>query len=1218
MEYLELFSNLLTAASTSNTPSLNEFLKARLDPNTSDLKEKTPLMDNVDKTEVGHRISQGPFVHKVKAGDVRVLASTSFILVKKDWTSEVRLHAFKLLQHLVRLRWEELSPDERREFAKVSLELMNEAAQNHEEWALKSQTAALIAEIVRREGVSLWQELLPSLVNLCSSGPAHAEMVCMMLRWLPEDITVHNEDLEGERRRLLLRGLTESLPEILPLLYTLLERHFGSAMTEAGRQQFDIAKQHAATVTATLNAINAYAEWAPLPYLSKYGTIHGCGILLSSPDFRLHACDFFKLVSSRRRPSDADSDYDSAMSSILLMLMNASTDFLNISESGSGIMNDSDFEFAECVCESLGSLASTNLQSITGNSEILSTYLQKMMQYFRHYKLELHYQSLTFWLAFIRDLLAKPKTLAGDGSVDNLASGSMQADNYKQRILSFVNDEICSVLLDTSFQRMLKKEKLNPGHEVFAGNLELWNDKFESKGEFSPYRSKLLELIRLTASFKPVIAATKVSDRVMMIIKSLLLAPSPSQNLAVLESMHLAAENVMIAVFDGPNDDNVSATDAQLASCRILEGLLQQLISLKWTEPELIEVLAHYLEAMGPFLKYYPDAVGSVISKLFELLTSLPIVTQDPATSASRYARLHICTSFVRLAKAANAQLLPHMKGIADTVSYLQKEGKLLRGEHNLFGEAFLIIASAAGPQQQQEVMTWLLEPLSHQWMQLEWQNAYLSDPAGVIKLCGETQFMWSLFHTVTFFEKALKRSGIRKSSTNTDTNNSTASSIPHPLASHLSWMLPPLLKLLRAIHSLWSPSVAQILPGEIRAAMIMTDGERISLLGETNIKIPKGATTFADGSNSNMKDGTTESKETDIRNWLKGIRESGYNVLGLSATVGDSFFKSIDISAVDLALMENINSMEFRHIRLLVHSIMIPLVKHCPSDLWDVWLTRLLYPLLVYSHQALKISWSGLMDEGRAKVPDLHGIQDGTNLKVEVMEEKLLRDLTREICLLLSVLCSPGLNCGLHPEQSSPKDMDVWSSCVVGFLLKNKDIAIPVLNLCLDALRWTDADSTSKVSSFCGIIVLLAISTKNIELRQFVCKDLFSAMIQGLALESNAIVSATLVGLCSEIYVNLSKEDSTPKQILLSLPCIAPQDLLAFEEALGKTSSSKEHKQLMKSFLLGGTGNQLKALANQKSVNVITNVVARPRSSLPTSESRTEDGGAIGLAAIM
>ncbi|XP_071735484.1 protein HASTY 1 isoform X2 [Rutidosis leptorrhynchoides] len=1038
-------------------------------------------------------------------------------------------------------------------------------------------------------------------------------MVCMMLRWLPEDITVHNEDLEGERRRLLLRGLTESLPEVLPLLYTLLEKHFGAAMTEAGRQQRDIAKQHAATVTATLNAINAYAEWTPLPYLSKYGTIHGCGFLLSSPDFRIHASEFFKLVSSRKRPADADSEFDSAMSSILMILMNVSTDFLNISESGSHVMNDSDFEFAETICESLVFLGSTNFQCITVDDEILSRYLQKMMQYFRHYKLALHYQSLMFWLALLRDSLSKPKTLVGDGSVDNMASGSGQADNQKRKILPLMNDEICSVMLDTSFQRMIKKEKVNPGYELSAGTVELWSDDFEGKGDFGQYRSKLLELIRLMASFKPVIAITKVSDRIIMIIKSLLLAPMPSQNMGLLESMQLAVENVLAAVFDSSNDDIGSVSDVQLASCRILEGLLQQLLSLKWTEPELVEVLGHYLEAMGPFLKYYPDAVGSVINKLFELLTSLPILTKDPSTSGARYARLHICTSFVRLAKTANTSLLPHMKGIADTVSYLQKEGQLLRGEHNLFGEAFLIIASAAGPQQQQEVMTWLLEPLSHQWTQPEWQNTYLSDPSGVIKLCGETQFMWSLFHTVTFFEKALKRSGIRKS--NTTITNSIESSISHPLASHMSWMLPPLLKLLRAIHSLWSPPVSQLLPGEIKAALVISDVERTSLLGESIPKLPKGTVTYAD--NLTMKDGNAESNEADIRNWLKGIRESGYNVLGLSATVGESFFRSIDIEAIDLALMENINAMEFRHIRLLIHSVLTPLVKNCPSSLWDVWLNRLLYPLLVYSHQALRCSWSGLLEEGRAKVPDLLGILSGPDLKVEVIEEKLLRILTREICSLLSVLGSPALNPGLYPEQS-PKDSDFLSSSVVGFLLKNEEIAVPVLHLCLDAFRWTDGESAIKVCSFCGTVVLLAISTNNIELRQFVCKDLFSAIIQGLALESNTFASGELISLCREIFVNFCKDDPAPRQILLSLPCIAPQDLVAFEEALGKTSSPKEQKQLMKSFLLLGTSNQLKAIAIQKSLNVITNVVARPRSSLPATDSRTDDGGAIGLAAIM
>lgn len=100
--------------------------------------------------------------------------------------------------------------------------------------------------------------------------------------------------------------------------------------------------------------------------------------------------------------------------------------------------------------------------------------------------------------------------------------------------------------------------------------------------------------------------------------------------------------------------------------------------------------------------------------------------------------------------------------------------------------------------QQQQEVLVWLLEPLSKQWTQTEWQEAYLSEPAGLVRLCGETSFMWSLFHTVTFFEKALKRSGVRKGNINLQNfqnvpvPNSTAL---HPMASHISWMLPPLLK---------------------------------------------------------------------------------------------------------------------------------------------------------------------------------------------------------------------------------------------------------------------------------------------------------------------------------------------------------------------------------------------------------------------------------------
>lgn len=170
------------------------------------------------------------------------------------------------------------------------------------------------------------------------------------------------------------------------------------------------------------------------------------------------------------------------------------------------------------------------------------------------------------------------------------------------------------------------------------------------------------------------------------------------------------------------------------------------------------------------------------------------------------------------------------------------------------------------------------------------------------------------------------------------------------------------------------------------------------------------------------------------------------YNVLGLSTTIGDSFFRGSDLHSVELALVENIQSMEFRHIRQLVHSVLILLVKFCPSDLWDVWLEKILHPLFNHSQQALNFSWSSLLREGRAKVPDVRGILAGSDLKVEVMEEKLLRDLTREICSLLSAIAWPPLNTGLpsleqsghasRVDTSSLKDLDAFRlSSMVGYV---------------------------------------------------------------------------------------------------------------------------------------------------------------------------------------
>lgn len=97
---------------------------------------------------------------------------------------------------------------------------------------------------------------------------------------------------------------------------------------------------------------------------------------------------------------------------------------------------------------------------------------------------------------------------------------------------------------------------------------------------------------------------------------------------------------------------------------------------------------------------------------------------------------------------------------------------------------------------------------------------------------------------------------------------------------------------------------------------------------------------------------------------------------------------------------------------------------------------------------------------------------------------------------------------------------------------MKHKNVAVPGLQISLEAFRWTDGESVAKVSAFCGTIIALAILTNNVELRDFVCKDLFSALIEGLTLESNAFISADLVGHCREIFIHLADKHLAPRQV--------------------------------------------------------------------------------------
>lgn len=169
---------------------------------------------------------------------------------------------------------------------------------------------------------------------------------------------------------------------------------------------------------------------------------------------------------------------------------------------------------------------------------------------------------------------------------------------------------------------------------------------------------------------------------------------------------------------------------------------------------------------------------------------------------------------------------------------------------------------------------------------------------------------------------------------------------------------------------------------------------------------------------------------------------------MNLSVAMGETFYTSIDANEVAAAFTENICWMEFRHIKLLINSFVGPLVISCPADMWESLLEPLLSPLLTHCQRALDSSWTSLLREGRANVPDLRSFEGGETKLIQ-LEKQLLIDLSRSTSDLLSKISAPELNTGLpslmkhsdqlsvHGETSLLKDFDsLKSNSLVRYVL--------------------------------------------------------------------------------------------------------------------------------------------------------------------------------------
>ncbi|KIY93591.1 hypothetical protein MNEG_14370 [Monoraphidium neglectum] len=237
------------------------------------------------------------FFEQLKHGEIHSTVFAAAVLTGTQYALEVQVSAYSLLQYLVRNRWGELAPQEQQQVTQLAYQHLRDVGHLGAQaaWALKSKAAMLLAGVVRQQGPEGFGQLLPQLIAAAGEGPMQAEISCLVLQFVAEDI-MQFEDRTGDWRRSFLSALLASVDTVFPALVKLLQDNFsaGVAASQSGRP--DAARAHAAVVNAALGALSSYVEWAPLGRVGGGSVVEACAFFLNAPDFRDAALGVLKQV----------------------------------------------------------------------------------------------------------------------------------------------------------------------------------------------------------------------------------------------------------------------------------------------------------------------------------------------------------------------------------------------------------------------------------------------------------------------------------------------------------------------------------------------------------------------------------------------------------------------------------------------------------------------------------------------------------------------------------------------------------------------------------------------------------------------------------------------------------------------------------------------------------------------------------------------------------
>ncbi|XP_047459747.1 exportin-5 [Mugil cephalus] len=1167
-------------------------------------------------------------------------------LADKAQPAVVRHFGLQILEQVIKFRWNNMQQQEKVQLKECSMQLLSNGTHSilEEESHIKDVLSRIVVEMIKREWPQNWPDMLKEMEALTGQGEAQTELVMLILLRLAEDVITF-QTLPTQRRRDIQQTLTQNMDSIFSFMMAILQINVEDYRKLKGLPGRECqARAHCRVAVVTLNTLAGYIDWVTLVHITS-GNCHLLEmlcLLLSEPELQLEAAECLLIALSRKGKLEERKPFmllfdDVAIEYILSAAQSA--DGLAICKKSSDSQEvevvERRYVFLKRLCQVLCALGGQLCSLVGSDVEVevpanLSKYMAAFLAFTTHSSQFLKSSTQATWGALFRhEILSKDMVVVEmavkyirTSMINLVKAGFPSRDDNPSCQYSRVDFDS-----DEDFNSFFNAFRAQQGEVLRHACRLVPLEAFQIAAEWLQYQ--------IASPIDPGDAAPKSAEGFCSML-------SPS--VVKWDAMTVFMECMTSQIFKSLGEEKLPIDQSM--------ELLQAVLNYETKDPLILSCVLTNISALFPFVTHRPHFLPRVLYKLFKDITyEINPENKVPRTRAVKNVRRHACSSLIKICRDYPEFILPCFDMFYNHVKkMLSSEATLTLMEKCSLIEALVLISNQFKDfEKQKAFLDELMASVIADWTSDEMRRV-LSDPATFLSFVGADQvaseqikdmeadtaglnrgrLSFGMFTILAVVKRTRWPADLEEAKAGAFVVGYTPAGAPiyrNPCSAQFLVLLPNLLALIRTHNSLFLPENMARLSETFSRAHDMMDAEKKNVLGLSQpvldiYDLP-----------------VYRSNPERMQGFFSTLFDNCFHILGNAAVSLQHEFYSIERLADGIAgsAFVSLDHMPDYRLRPIIRLFLKPLALSCPQEFYDSQLCPLLGPMFAYMLQRLNVKWQVINQRTsiNGEEEEEEVICQESQVTEEMLEEQLVRLLTREVLDLLTVSCisrkvpEPAANKEENDEEDmmmdsvqtpSPSQPTEELTELGKCLMKHESIYMSLLTLSYTSLSWKDTTNCHRTASMVCWTLLRQVVGGN--LLPEAVTWFYTSVLRGLQVHGqHEVCNSTLSQLAMLIYENLRPRYMELKTVMTQIPNINMEALDQYDRRLVDPSSQKgsqkigekKRKEQFKRLIAGTVG---KALCQQfrKEVHIrnLPSLFKKPK-----QDKDIQDSEALGLAAL-